>query len=627
MVRLLDDGELLVDEVFKDVFRFPPELTIDIWADQNRILSTKEASIAGRWKTSRTPYLREIMQCLSPSDPCQRVVLMGGTQVGKTEILVNSNGFAIDQDPCPVMNVFPNGTLAGDFSTQRLSSATENTPCLREKISEPRKRDSGNTIMRKEFPGGIIFIVTGNSEISLISRPIKKVNIDEADQYPGWTIPRAEERTTTFEPHCKIYIVGSPRKKSTSVLTNEYSLSDQRKYFIACPECETYQILVWENIKFDRDEHWNLASEVGYACIGCGTHIPEYKMKANMEERAEWRPQNKENGLFPGFHLPQFYSTLGDQLWERAVKKFLKWKKLKEEKNPMYVETKASWENDVLAEASEDEFGEATDWEVLYNRREDYSSENINKNILAIFMGVDVQGDRIEAQIIGVGLNYQIWVIEYMHFYGQITDPVIWANFDQCRLKTYNHPSGTMRILATGIDAGYKTDEVCEYVRTRQSSNSQHVYALKGSSLYYQPIASAPSKNKGIHLFSVGTDTAKDKINLFLKVPEPGPCYIHFPLTLPEEYFQQLCVEQKSKEWCPKERKYKDKWKNPNKARNEALDTLVYAIATLNIVRFLHFPNNDIQELLEYFARQVESPEKVRPASGGRMINEGERIE
>ncbi len=601
--------EEFVDHLFRKNFRFPPELTIDEWADANRILSSKESALDGRWKTSKTPYFREVMECLSPSHPCQKVVLMKGTQLGGTEVVVNLDGYTVDQDPCAIMNVLPNGTLFADFSVQRLKSMINNTPCVREKVAFEKSRDSSNTIGRKEFDNGILFVVTGASEISLISRPLKKVTIDEVDQQEAWVVSLAEERMETYKPYNKFYIVSTPKLKLTSIIYVQFMNSDQRYYYIACPECGKPQILVWKNIKFDRDDHYNLASEVTYACIGCGDHVSEYRMKTDMDPRAEWQPHNQENGQYPGFYLPQFYSTLGEASWVSAVEKFLKFIKLKNEKNPMYLELQEKWTNNVIAWPWDEPVGESPDWEMLYNRREDYMSQSgdmLNDNIVAVLCGVDVQGDRIEAQVIGIGLNYQIWVLEYKHIYGKLTDPTIWAHLDQFLLKTYDHPQGKMRILGTAIDARYKPDEVCNFTKTRYIPGQRHVLAITGASERRQPIVKAPTKNRGVTHFSIGSDTAKSKIDSLLRVARPGPGYVHFPLTLPEEYFQQLCVEKKKKEWIPKERKYMDVWSNPNKARNEADDTFRYAIAALNILRFLEYPNNSVLEMLEDLEKKMK---------------------
>ena len=40
-------------------------LTVSEWADQHRELTGKQAGERGRWRTARTPFLREIMDCFS----------------------------------------------------------------------------------------------------------------------------------------------------------------------------------------------------------------------------------------------------------------------------------------------------------------------------------------------------------------------------------------------------------------------------------------------------------------------------------------------------------------------------------------------------------------------------------
>src|SRR5919109_3033145 len=62
-----------------------PLLTISQWADKYRTLSQRASAEPGQWRTDRTPYLREIMDCLSPSSPVERTVFMKGAQIGGTE--------------------------------------------------------------------------------------------------------------------------------------------------------------------------------------------------------------------------------------------------------------------------------------------------------------------------------------------------------------------------------------------------------------------------------------------------------------------------------------------------------------------------------------------------------------
>ena len=96
-----------VRAAFADALRPDPELTISQWSDQYRILSRVSAGEPGRWRTSRTPFLREIMDCLSPSSPFSRVVFMKPAQIGGTEVLLNMLGYIIHYAPGPAMLVEP----------------------------------------------------------------------------------------------------------------------------------------------------------------------------------------------------------------------------------------------------------------------------------------------------------------------------------------------------------------------------------------------------------------------------------------------------------------------------------------------------------------------------------------
>ena len=58
-----------------------PILTVSEWADLNRILSSKSSAEPGQWRTARTPYLKEIMDCLSSSSNVQEIVFMKGSQI------------------------------------------------------------------------------------------------------------------------------------------------------------------------------------------------------------------------------------------------------------------------------------------------------------------------------------------------------------------------------------------------------------------------------------------------------------------------------------------------------------------------------------------------------------------
>jgi len=140
-----------------------PDLTVSAWADRHRVLSPRGANEAGPWRTSRTPYLQELMDALSPRLAYQRVVFMKGSQLGASESGCNWIGYVIHHAPGPMLAVQPSVELAKRFSQQRIDPLIEESPSLREKVAPARSRDSGNTVLSKEFPDGIL-VLTGATD-------------------------------------------------------------------------------------------------------------------------------------------------------------------------------------------------------------------------------------------------------------------------------------------------------------------------------------------------------------------------------------------------------------------------------------------------------------------------------
>ena len=80
------EGALDIERAWREGLVPDPLLSVSEWSDRHRMLSSKASSEPGRWRTSRTPYLKEIMDCLSPTSPVERVVFMKAAQLGATEM-------------------------------------------------------------------------------------------------------------------------------------------------------------------------------------------------------------------------------------------------------------------------------------------------------------------------------------------------------------------------------------------------------------------------------------------------------------------------------------------------------------------------------------------------------------
>jgi phage terminase large subunit GpA-like protein len=251
-------SETLVEQAWAAGLAPEPSLTVSEWSDDHRILSARVASEPGRWRTDRTPYLREPMDALSTSSAVQRIAFMKGAQIGATEAGNSWIGYVIHHAPGPMLAV-STVDMAKRNSKQRIAPLIEESLALKDLVKESRTRDSGNTILVKEFPGGILTLTGANSAVGLRSMPARYLFLDEVDAYPGDVdgegdpVGIAEARTRTFKRR-KIFIVSTPTVAGRSRIEREFLRSDQRRYFVPCPHCHSYQTLKFAQLQWPKGE-------------------------------------------------------------------------------------------------------------------------------------------------------------------------------------------------------------------------------------------------------------------------------------------------------------------------------------------------------------------------------------
>lgn len=512
------------------------------------------------------------------NDPAvETVVVMSSAQIGKTELLNNVLGYYIEHEPAPILTLQPTLDMAQAWSKDRLAPMLRDSPSLRNKVRNPQSRNSNNTLLHKSFDGGHITMAGANSPASLASRPIRIVLCDEVDRYPvsagteGDPVSLARKRTNTFWNR-KIILTSTPTIKNASRIEDEYKMSDQRYYHVPCPDCGEMQKLVWSNVIFDKED----LKSTHYACVnGC---VIEESDKQWMLTNGEWIAEAPFRGR-AGFHLSELYSPW--RKWSDVAKDFLEMKN-----NP---ETLKTWTNTSLGETWEED-GDGVDHDGLLNRRESYDADSLPDDILFITAAVDVQGDRVEALSQGWGPAFEHWDIEHKIFWGDPAGKQVWKDLDEWLLQPYPVDGRSMKIACTCVDSGgHHADHVYNFCKPRQG---RRVFAIKGSSQYYSPLASKGSQTgrQRVQLYTIGTDTAKDTIVLsWLNVEEPGPGYIHFPHTVDEEYFKQLTGEVRKTKLSRGVKRIK--WEKIRE-RQEILDLHVYNYAAYAIL------NPDIDVLI-----------------------------
>lgn len=583
MIALADPAQA-ADSFRKGLTPDPIE-TISEWADEHMILPSWNAE-PGRWRTSRTPYLREIMDRLSPSSPTREVVFMKPAQVGGTAAATNWIGYTIHRAPTTILLVEPSLDVAGKFSKQRLQPMLDSVPCLRGLVRESRTRDSANTIFSKDFAGGVLCLTGANSATGLRFMSAKHLFLDECDAYPfdvngeGSPCELAEKRTLTYARH-KIYRCSTPLLKQTSVIEKAYLESDQQKYFVPCPFCDHGQVLWWKALTWPAGK----PEEARLLCEQCHRYIDEAH-KTQMLSKGAWvaqAPGQSGRMKAAGFWLNALYSPAG---WSNN------WAKLATEWTEIIhshdLRAQQTFTNTNLAESWE-ESGERLDESELHNRVEIYPAA-VPEPVVVLTAGIDVQKDRIEAELVGWGAGQESWSIEYRKWFGSPTDKTLWDQVDVWLKQTWKHESGGFMTLATAcIDTGHYAKECYEFILPRQT---RRIWAVKGSNQQGAPVYKMGSMINGIRLFLAGTDTSKDTLFDRLKLTEYGPGYCHFP-DLPAytedeyEYFKQLTAEERVNKW--ERGVLLGSYYRKKRSRNEALDIRIYAMTALAILN----PNLD----------------------------------
>ncbi|MDX2074694.1 MAG: phage terminase large subunit family protein [Alphaproteobacteria bacterium] len=609
------DGALVYRESFFAGLRPDPLLTVSEWADEHRLLSQKASAEPGRWRTDRTPYLREIMDTLSPSSPIQSVVFMKGAQVGGTEAGNNWMGYVVHNTPGPMMLVQPSLDIAKRLSKQRIAPMIEEMPVLRELIAPSRERDSGNTMLVKEFPGGVLIMTGANSAAGLRSMPVRFLFLDEIDAYPsdidgeGDPVKLAEKRTTTFVRK-KIFKVSTPTIKDMSRVEKEYEASDKRRYFVPCPHCGNMDWMRWKNIKWENSDPTTAA----LACEGCGTLIEE-RYKTSMLAKGEWRATCEGDGKTAGFHLSSLYSPIGWKSWADIVAEWLEAKG-----DPPLLKT---FVNTVLAETWEEEYSARVGADGLAERCEEYELMSVPAGGLVLTAGVDVQDNRIEVVVRAWGKDEESWLVNYVQIYGDPSKQEIWNQVDNLLLQEYKHSNGKkMKARVAMLDSGgHFTHEVYVFCRPRRKRN---VLAGKGQSQPGKPAIGKPTRQdinyrsqtlkRGVELWPIGTDTIKSVIYGRLKNSDPaGAGIYHWPIGLTNEYFKQLTAEKQVTNYV--NGFAKRIWKKKDGARNEALDCEVYAYAAL---QYLYTRVNRAtiwQQLEKILHGEIQAKEEDTPDS------------
>ncbi len=572
-----------------------PKVSVSEWADKNRIIS-QGAAEPGRWRTSRAPFMKEIMDSFTQPG-IHKVIAMCSAQVGKTEALLNVIGRFAHVDPCAIMLVAPTIEMAQDMSKTRISPMIRDTKALTRIFYEPKQdnkreaktRDGNNTILSKIFPGGRLVMCGANSPAGLASRPVRILLADEVDRFPesaggeGDPVDLAAKRMTTFWNRV-MGLFSTPTNEGESRIADEYRAGTQEEWQYECPNCKEYHAIRYIDIETEHKETLDrkgrktvIVESVNWICPDCGFSFTEQQLKRAKAKYVAQNPDAIKNGI-RSFWLNAFSSPwLG---WAEIMREWLE-AKGDPNRERVIVNTRFGEPyalNDMTADAAP-----------LMRRREQYGA-TLPDGVLLLTASVDVQDNRLEYEVCGWGFGEECWGIVKGMILNRPDTPEAWQELDTILDREYKFADGKgIKVHRTFIDSGgHYTGQVYQYCINHRG---QGRFAVKGySNRPGIPLVYKLGKETGYTepLIILGVDDGKQQVFNRLFIEEPGDSYFHFGLDgdkdfpsrgYNEVYFKGLLSEEKKLQ--RRNGTLKNVWVPRSGVRNEPLDLRVYNLAAM----------------------------------------------
>ena len=598
------------------------------WGEAFRRLGKDVTARPGRYRIASAPYQRAPQESFDDL-AAQVTVLYWGKRLGKTEMINNLDGREIHQNPRNILVVYPTLDSAKKWSKQFLMPMIRSTPVLRRLVRDGKQKDSKSTILSKTFPGGSISAIGANSPSGFRQVQAPVVHLDEVDAMidgpEGDTIELAFGRAENYRDCIQVVSstatrivkkMGDGKTEETGSKIHTFWLqSDQQRWFVHNPCCGKWHVLTWGGKDTPGGMKWpkDHPEQAYYECPDCCAHWDD-DMRLRAILSGEWRATAPFRGI-RGYHLSGLNTTFpAKKGFSNKLHQFAEdfIRAYKRGQSALIV-----WKNTFLCEPHEESI-EKLDTQPLLDRLEDYTPQTIPAQVVMLTCAVDVQDNRLEYEIVGVGEGEETWGIEYGKLIGDTEQDAVWQDLKSTLQRSFKREDGIeLRVDRTAIDTRHRGKQVRNFVRTCGIPRVWPVYGVGASTK--QSLIVVPHANKiyKLVLFSVNSEAAKDEFFARLKLTKSGPRYVHYPKSYAElGYFEQLTSEDKRIRYT---RGYAEAYyhKDPNK-RNEAIDLRCYHLAALDILRtdYRRMGGNILERAQQQSAEASKPEEPTKPESG-----------
>lgn len=567
------------------------------WAAQEYRLSIEDSASPG--VVVLEPWQEAILKALD--DPATHTVACAASaQLGKTLAGLILAAYSARFRPGPTVYFTENDLAAKSFSRRRIAPmATANLEDIRP--SSAWKRGSATDI---QFTNGGSLSVLGCTPANLSSRPVRTLVATEVRGFPlavkgeGDPLTLAKARVRAFPNH-KVYLESSPGLLGSCRMWQEFEQGDARHWFTPCPHCGHYAKITYLPEPEAHFVNFTCAADAAMQCCKCGTLWTDQE-RIDALRKGEFRPTKKpEIAGYVSFQYSRLTSarhSLQDIVTDMQAAKTL-------EQRQAAMNTVLGLPFDMELDGGESIPDDRQNAVTLrYNAK-----AQLPEYVAFITAGVDVQRDRLECQVVGHATENNTYSLEYKVFHGNPALNGVWEELAKFLKNTaYQHPYGPMlKIAATCVDSSDQTQLVYEAVSDLWNQGIR-AYAIKGKDGPGAPVRRSNHVfvwQGGERLINVRVDGFKQRVHEML-IAEGNQGRLFLPVEYTPEWFQGLTSESMvittDKDGRPKLKFQKIK----SHARNEPLDTLVYALAALSIIDRVP----DFSKLLEEFRKPPKQP-------------------
>jgi phage terminase large subunit GpA-like protein len=561
------------------------------WVEQNVVM---DQPFPGPYRYSKTPYCREIIDCLAPDHPARWVVWMKGLQIGASAgVIIPGLGWIIKESPARTYFTVGAPELV-EKAVEKLDLMIDNAGLrnyIRSQAQRARANKSGDTNTKKDFSGGYIVITSANNHKNWRDVSLKYGFFDDfeavksSSKESGDTRSLIEGRFAAFSDTHKIFYISTPELKLNSNIEAAYLLGDQRKFLLPCPVCHDFIEIVWDleedgkkkgGIYFERDNHGGLIEKsVGYVCQQCAGFFKDNNKQQQLND-GHWKPTAIPSRMgFYSYHSSSLIAPAGMYGWLHYAHKYC-------EATPLGQPRKeALWKTFVtttLALTYEEEAEETSATQIQRNQRayepftipEAVSMADGNGRIVQLTLFADMNGNmkgyhkmqeddaRLDWEILAhteSGSTYSIaqgsigtfvpgqgkerkddralWSYDYNH------PRCVWPELDKIASRIFDTDSGRkMKIALTGVDSGNYT----EFAYAYQGKSNNDIVCTKGDKeqeylrwqLDVKPVKDSVEKPEKLYILTVGY--LKDDLSNYMRLnwtegdPQP-PNFMNFPMS------------------------------------------------------------------------------------------------